>query len=198
MKYKISGILLAAGESKRFKTNKLLFKVKDNPIIYYSLKNLISSQIDKIFVVLGRDENLENYVKKEFEHKKIEILKNENPEKGIISSVKIGIKKCKSKFNAVLIHLADMPFVSTDVINKLIYELKKTKKIIVPKVKDKIFHPRIFPEKYFDEFLKLKDNESGKKVIEKYKKEVMEIEFEDENFFKDIDTMEDLRFFYVK
>ena len=51
----IAGILLAAGESKRFRSeNKLLYEISPGTtIIECSLKTFINSQVDKIIVVVG-------------------------------------------------------------------------------------------------------------------------------------------------
>ena len=50
----ISSIFLAAGQSKRMLGhNKLTKNIKDIPLINHSLKNILSSNIDEIIVVLG-------------------------------------------------------------------------------------------------------------------------------------------------
>ena len=50
----ISAILLAAGQSKRLKSeNKLIKLYKKIPLINYSLKVLQKSKVNKIIIVLG-------------------------------------------------------------------------------------------------------------------------------------------------
>ena len=50
----IKAILLAAGKSKRIKSeNKLIKKFKNKALINHSLQALIKSKIDKIVIVLG-------------------------------------------------------------------------------------------------------------------------------------------------
>ena len=50
----ISAILLAAGQSKRMNgENKLTKKIQDIPLIKHSVKNILSSSIDELIVVLG-------------------------------------------------------------------------------------------------------------------------------------------------
>ena len=50
----ITGILLAAGQSKRLKKeNKLLKKFKNKPLIHHVLKSVQKSKIKKIIIVLG-------------------------------------------------------------------------------------------------------------------------------------------------
>ena len=50
----IKAILLAAGKSKRLKSeNKLIKNFKNKPLINHSLQALVKSKIDKIVIVLG-------------------------------------------------------------------------------------------------------------------------------------------------
>ena len=50
----ITAILLAAGESKRVKTeNKLIKRFKGKPLINHILNSLIKSKVNEIIIVLG-------------------------------------------------------------------------------------------------------------------------------------------------
>ena len=50
----IKAILLAAGQSKRIKSeNKLIKRFKNKPLITHSLQALYKSKVDKIIIVLG-------------------------------------------------------------------------------------------------------------------------------------------------
>ena len=50
----ISAILLAAGQSKRmYGENKLAKKIQGIPLIKHSVKNILSSSIDELIIVLG-------------------------------------------------------------------------------------------------------------------------------------------------
>ena len=54
----IKAILLAAGRSKRLKSeNKLIKLYKKKPLINYSLKTLHKSKVNKVIVVLGYQKN---------------------------------------------------------------------------------------------------------------------------------------------
>ncbi len=50
----IKAILLAAGKSKRLKSENKLFKIyKKKPLINHGVKSLIKSKVNKIIIVLG-------------------------------------------------------------------------------------------------------------------------------------------------
>ena len=71
----ISAILLAAGQSKRMNgENKLTKKIQDIPLIKHSVKNILSSSIDELIVVLGYQKEI---IKKLIgKNKKIKIVFN--------------------------------------------------------------------------------------------------------------------------
>ena len=54
----IKAILLAAGQSKRIKSeNKLIKLYKKKPLLDYSLKALHKSKVNKVIIVLGHQQN---------------------------------------------------------------------------------------------------------------------------------------------
>ena len=88
----IKAILLAAGQSKRMKSeNKLIKLYKNKPLINYSLNVLKKSKVNKIIIVLGHQhKEVKKIIKK---NKKIIFTYNKNYKKGMASSIKIGLKK---------------------------------------------------------------------------------------------------------
>ena len=62
----IKAILLAAGQSKRMKSeNKLIKLYKNKPLINYSLNVLTKSKVNKIIIVLGHQyKEVKNIIKK--------------------------------------------------------------------------------------------------------------------------------------
>ena len=62
----ISAILLAAGQSKRMKgENKLTKKIHGIPLIEHSVKNILSSSIDQLIIVVGyQNKTIKKLIKK--------------------------------------------------------------------------------------------------------------------------------------
>ena len=133
----ISAILLAAGQSKRLRyENKLIKNYKGKHLIRHILKSLIKSKVNKIIVVLGHESR--KIKKIVLKSKKIIFVVNSSYKKGISSSIKSGLKKISKKNIGFLIVHADMPLVSTTILNALCSALKsKNKKIFVPVYKKK-------------------------------------------------------------
>ena len=115
----ISSILLAAGQSLRMKgENKLIKEIDGTPVIKYAVKNLLSSTVNEIIIVLGYEENL---IKKIIGvNKKVKFVYNKNFKEGVASSIKIGLDNISIKSEAFFICLGDMPNVNQNIYNKLI------------------------------------------------------------------------------
>ena len=73
----ISAILLAAGQSKRMNgENKLTKKNQGSPLIKHSVKNILSSSVDELIIVLGyQKEIIEKLIDN---HKKIRFVFNKD------------------------------------------------------------------------------------------------------------------------
>ena len=114
----ISAILLAAGQSKRLKSeNKLIKLYKKIPLINYSLKVLQKSKVNKIIIVLGH-QNKE--VKKVIKTSSKNIfVYNKDYKKGMASSIKVGLKKVSRNDKGFIIVQSDMPFIKSVDINKI-------------------------------------------------------------------------------
>ena len=107
----IKAILLAAGQSKRMKSeNKLIKLYKNKPLINYSLNVLTKSKVNKIIIVLGHQfKEVKKIIKK---NKKIIFTYNKNYKKGMASSIKKGLKKVFKNDDGFIVAQSDMPFVN--------------------------------------------------------------------------------------
>ena len=98
----ISAILLAAGQSKRMDgENKLTKEIQGVPVIKHSVKNILTSSVDELIVVLGyQKEIIEKLIDK---NEKIKFVFNKDFESGMASSIKTGLNHLSKKTNAFFI-----------------------------------------------------------------------------------------------
>ena len=187
----ISAILLAAGQSKRMDgENKLLKKYKKKHFINHILNTLIKSKISKIIVVLGFQRSKVRKVL--LKNKKIKCIYNKKYKSGMASSIKAGLKKISQKNTGVLIIHADMPLVSTGIINLFCLGLNKSnKEIFVPINKKKIGNPIGFKRSMIKFLKKIKGDKGAKKIIRRNKHKLYFIKINSKSIFRDFNTQRD-------
>ena len=190
----ISAILLAAGQSERMNgENKLTKKIQDIPLIKHSVKNILSSSIGELIVVLGyQKEIIEKLIGK---NKKIKIVFNKNFENGMASSIKTGLNHFSEKTEAFFICLGDMPLISHNIYNQLI-KSKNNKEIIVPTYKGQQGNPVLFDKSMKDNIMNISGDAGAKKILELNKDKILNLEINDQSITKGFDTQDNFNLLY--
>ena len=189
----IKAILLAAGQSKRLKSENKLIKIyKKKPLINHSLNTLHKSKVDKVIIVLGyQHEKLKKIIKKN--RKNIFIL-NKDYKKGMASSIKTGLKKVFKKDKGFIIVQSDMPFIKTSDVNK-IYNSIKIKNFLVYalKFKNKMGNPIGFDISLAKKFNNIKGEFGAKFMVKRLKNKTKFLKTSSVKVFKDFDIVSDFR-----
>ena len=113
----IAVAVLAAGQSKRFGSDKLMADLDGRPIGLHIVQTLVEMEFGWRFVVCPPHSPLEPY----YRASGFAIVINENPEKGQARSLHLAVGAAlPTDAKALLVVLADMPFVSSDHIADMI------------------------------------------------------------------------------
>ncbi len=190
---KISGIILAAGEAKRFGTPKQLLPWKTSTILGTVLDEFKKSNLSEIIVVLGAYNDLIiDKLKDKLENCKIVI--NKTWKNGMFTSILKGLNKAiELESDYALFHQGDMPFIEHKIINEFINIANNNDKLIIATVNNKPAHPYMIYKSYFNEILKMNGNEGMRPFIRKYFNIAYKIEVPYKVGKQDIDTWEDYR-----
>ena len=189
----IKAILLAAGQSKRLKSeNKLIKLYKKKPLINHSLNALHKSKVNKIIVVLGHQKkDLQKIIKK---NNKNIFTYNKEYKKGMASSIKAGLKKLNKKDKGFIIVQSDMPFIKSSDINKIYNSIKSKKYLVhVLKYRNRVGNPIGFDISIMKKFKKIKGDVGAKFMVKRLKKETRFIRINNLKSFKDFDKVSDFR-----
>ena len=190
----ICAVILAAGESKRMgKQNKLFLPIDGETLLVKLVKSICDTNISKILVVIGHEAEK---IKLELNDLPVSFVYNPNFRKGMTTSIKSGVNEVSQNCDGLLICLADMPFINTSDINKLIHayiqnRIKGKRLIVVPVFQGKRGNPVLFSKEFRNDILVYKKESGCKGVIMKNSKSVMEIEMDNDNMLIDVDTLED-------
>jgi molybdenum cofactor cytidylyltransferase len=190
----IIGIFLAAGESRRFGSNKLLYEFGGKPLVCRGLSQCVASRLPEIRVVVGTNAtDVEREIARCFKGElKVQIDRNENPARGMMSSLKTGLRSVAGRCDGVMVLLADMPRVTAIMINELIDAFERRAAIVIPECGGELRHPRVIPERLFPEFLELADDGKGTDIIERHRGEILRVPLGNESDYIDIDKPEDI------
>ena len=187
----IKAILLAAGQSKRLKSeNKLIKKFKNKALINHSLQALIKSKIDKIVIVLGyQHKEVKKVIKK---NKKNIFVLNKKFKLGMSSSINTGLKKISKKDEGFVIVQSDMPFIKTSDINKIYNSINKKRHLVhALKFKNKIGNPIGFDSSVLTKFKRIRGDVGARFMVKRLKNNTNFIKVLSKRVFKDLDLRKD-------
>ena len=189
----IKAILLAAGQSKRLKSeNKLIKLYKKKPLINHPLNSLHKSKVNKVIIVLGyQHKEVRKIIKK---NKKNIFIYNKEYKKGMASSIKFGLKKISRNDKGFIIVQSDMPFIKKSDINKIYKSINtKTHLVYVLKFKNRIGNPIGFNISLLKKFKNIKGKFGAKFMVKRLKNKTKFIKINSAKSFKDFDKVSDFR-----
>lgn len=184
-------LIIAAGNSSRLGEPKQLLNFNGKTL----LRNVVDEAIkvtESVIVVTGFNHS---QISKEIINFEVKIVENINWNEGMGSSIKIGINQLLDRFpevQKIIISVCDQPFIEASVFSDLIQMQKISQKgIVASKYSDTLGTPVLFTKKYFEELSKLSGQEGAKKILQKFKDDIAEMNFEKGAI--DIDTQSDYR-----
>ncbi len=161
-KLKVGGIILAAGMSKRMRSNKLLVPLGARPLIAYVLDVSMRSGLSDLVLVAGKEVC---EFASELCCERVKIVLNRSPEAGMAHSVHLGVRSLGDVLGAMLI-LADQPFLRPFVIDTLIEAFERDpERIVAPLIRGRRSQPTLFPKAMFSELLEVSGDMGGRTVV---------------------------------
>lgn len=186
----ISAILLAAGESKRMGEPKILLRWGQWTIIEKSVDTLLASKIDELIVVIGYKARM---IVRTLQARRLRVVINRQYRMGMSTSIRRGLEQVSSKSEAIVIALADLPFIERDLIDHLIEVYRQNPHgIVLPSYKGKRGHPVILNRfRYEEEMAHLTGDAGCRPILNRHPGDILEVEVESEGVIADIDSWEE-------
>lgn len=184
-------IVLAAGESLRMKTNKLLLPFNGKLMLTTVIDNIFDAGVDHILVVLGGfREEMDQVVSKLL----VMSCYNGNYKQGMVTSVQCGFRHMPATSEAAIIFLGDQPMIPGRVTRQVIQAHKTSGKgIVIPVYKGKRGHPVLIHRKYAGEIEDLDPAAGMRTLITRHSDDIQEVDSEIPGILRDIDTEEEYR-----
>ena len=183
----LSLIMLAAGNSRRFGSNKLLYEIDGVPMYLRTLEKLQKAASElgncEIIVVTQYEE-----IAAKAQESGVRVLINPHPERGISSSMQIGLAAAKES-SACLFTVSDQPWLTAETIVDLVRKfLSEHKGMACTLLGAKTGNPCIFSRKYYQELMEITGDKGGKQIINRHPDDVTYLEMKDARELVDIDT----------
>ena len=166
----IAGVVLAAGTSTRMGRNKLFLELEGKPLVRHVVERVAGAGFVPVLVVLGHEADL---VQRPLEGITYQPVMNPDYERGVNSSLRAGIRAAAdSGADAAVVVLADMPFVTTEMMTALIDRYRRgDAPLVVSDYGGVNAPPILYDRSLFGELAVSEGQGCGKHVVKKHRHE---------------------------
>jgi molybdenum cofactor cytidylyltransferase len=173
---KVAAIILAAGQSRRMGgPNKLLARFDGEPLIRRIARRAISSRADPVIVVTGhRAEDVSAVL----EGLNVQVVHNADFADGLATSLKAGLQAVPEEAGGALVLLADMPEISTAIIDRLVdaFRARSGPAIVLPTIAGKRGNPVLWARDYFPELMSVTGDTGARHILAQHEEAVERVE----------------------
>lgn len=190
----IVGIYLAAGKSRRMGLDKRSLLVGMKTLGSLAIETALQSRLDCICIVTQEDDALSwlpDAVKRE---KKVVHLPCKLADEGLSASLKCGVTFAKSLHaEAIVILLADQPFITVQMIDEMIayHKEQNRSEFVAPYFKGVPRPPILIASSVFPALLKLNGDRGARDLLRSGFYKGVKLPCSDQRLFYDVDTKED-------
>lgn len=183
----LAGVLLAAGSSARFGTNKLLVPLADGVPMSVAAARHLRASVDRcVAVVRPGDSELAALLAAE----QLQVIECARAPEGMGASLACGIGACIDA-DAWLIALADMPFVLPDTIARVAAAMRGGATLAAPIFQGRRGHPVGFERRFAPALLALTGDAGARALLAQYDAQLTRVACDDPGILRDIDTPAD-------
>ena len=183
---RVVAVVLAAGQSLRMGTNKLLADVQGRPMIARTV-SAIRPAVDQMIVVTGRDQAL---VTAALAGQAVSFAHNPTFADGLSTSLKRGLDAVPDDADAVLVALGDMPLVDAEIIGKLVaaFNPAEHRSICVPVYNGQRGNPVLWGRQHFEALKSLTGDKGARVLFDQSADDLVEVAMHDDAVLTDFDT----------
>ncbi len=189
---RIAALVLAAGRSTRMGTaNKMLAPIDGQPMVARVVHAVLASKARPVIVVTGHEPDA---VRGALADRGVTFVHNPDHAQGLATSLRTGIDALPKEADGVLVCLADMPLVSSQVVDRLIagFNPVEGRAICVPTAGGKRGNPILWSRRFFAEMRAATGDVGARGLLAAHADQVVEVETGDDGILVDVDTPEAL------
>ena len=189
MKKFISGLILAAGTSRRMGQPKQLLPFRGTILLDWVMAQAESaSALDEVIVVLGRAADA---IQPRLRSTRARVIVNPVFTEGCSGSYKAGMATIDPRAEAVMVLLGDQPGVDSAVIDQVAEDWRTQGGLItLTSYRGRRGHPMVFARELFDQLRQLSGDKAAWKILDAHPDWVRDVAV-DHAFPEDVDTRQD-------
>ena len=184
----VAGVVLAAGSSTRMGRNKLFFDLGGETLLKRVVRRALDAGLDPVIVVVGHEAER---ARTELEGLSCTPVDNPDHAQGINRSLRTGISHVPEHVRAAVVMLADMPFVTSDMVAGLVARYREsTAPLVISAYGDVNAPPMLYDRALFPELRQMAGEGCGRQVVRRHRHEAVALSWP-EAALQDIDVPED-------
>lgn len=183
----ITGLLLAAGFSRRFGSDKLMSQINGRTLIEHSAAAL--APCDRIVAVTRGDNHA---LLARLDELGIAYVINPEPSRGMAYSIACGVKATPESDGWCILP-ADMPYLSATTTAQVVAGLREGKSLLAPFHQGRRGHPVGFGGRFRDALAALDGDGGARSIVEQHAEQLVRLIGEDAGVLRDVDIPSELR-----
>jgi molybdenum cofactor cytidylyltransferase len=170
-----AAIVLAAGESRRMGTNKLLLPFAGEPLVRHACRSALAAQLHPLVVVVGHESER---VRAALAGIDCQFAYNADLGSPMSSSLHRGLESLPTGTEAVIVLLADMVNVTEHMVRAIVLAAQtSTAPVVSSRYARTLAPPVLFRRALFSELLDSTGESCGKPVIERYHERALYVDW---------------------
>jgi molybdenum cofactor cytidylyltransferase len=184
----IGAVVMAAGSSIRFGSDKRLYDDGNGPLLQQTLSHVLALNLPVFVVLRTQDQRaVDELLGRHTGNPALACYFVSHAERGIGHSLAAFFRRPPA-WDGAMIFLADMPWIRTDTSQRLLKHFDG-EKIIAPQIAGQRGHPVLFPSQMFAELAQLRGDRGANALLQSSHRLVLAIAVEDQGVMLDVDSL---------
>ena len=186
----IVAVVLAAGQGRRMGQTKQLLPWGQESVVRVTLKRALACDADTVMLVTGHDHGA---VSREADGLAVTIVHNPDHDAGeMLSSLQVAVRALPAGTSAILVMLADQPFIPTALLNSIIATYQAGNgRLIAPRFGERRGNPVLIGADLFAQLLTLPHGSAPRQLFKDNPGAVHLLPVDDASVIEDLDKPED-------
>lgn len=187
----VAAIVLAAGMSRRMvnAAPKQLLRLAAKTLLEHTLANVRGSNVDQVVLVLGA---AADEIRAQVPTSELTVVVNADYAQGMGTSLRCGVAALFPETQAVLVVLADQPFVGSATLNQLIADyLQSRPQVLIPTYRGFRGNPVLLDRSLFPELMTLAGDVGCRAIFGSHTQGIHKLAVGDPGILLDVDSTED-------